>query len=109
VLLYGEQLKEATAYQRHCVQQRVAKGAWRGFHEDQTTRLSYVDPSTEYARTLRHLLASDARWRAEKNRAQSHTLGMQGVGGSAGGHRPFGGAPPPPQPGLRESGGDAPT
>jgi hypothetical protein len=43
------------------------------------------------------------------NRAQSYTPGTQGVGGSAGGHRPFGGAPPPPQPGLRESGGDAPT
>jgi hypothetical protein len=68
-----------------------------------------VDPSTEYARTLRHLQASDARWRAEKIRAQSYTLGTQGVGGSAGGHRPFGGVPPPPQPRLRESGGDAPT
>jgi hypothetical protein len=70
----------------------------------------YVDPSTEYARTLRHLQASDARWRAEKTRAQPDILGTQGVGGPAGGHRPLGGAPPPPQPGLlRESGGDAPT
>jgi hypothetical protein len=44
-------------------------------------RLPYVDPSTEYARTLRHLQASDARWRAEKTRAQSYILGTQGVGG----------------------------
>jgi hypothetical protein len=65
-------------------------------------------PNT-HARTLRHLQASDARWGAEKNRAQSYTLGTQGVGGSAGGHRPFGGVPPPPQPRRRESGGDAPT
>jgi hypothetical protein len=91
---HGWQLKEATAYQRHRIRQR----------------LPYVDPSTEYARTLRHLQASDARWRAEKNRAQSYaTLGTQGVGGSAGGHRPFGGVPPPPQPRLRGSGGEAPT
>jgi hypothetical protein len=81
----------------------------RDFHEKKIARLPYVDPSTEYARTLRHLQASDARWRAEKNRAQSYTLGTQGVGGSAGGHRPFGGVPPPPQPRLRGSGGDAPT
>jgi hypothetical protein len=44
--------------------------------------------------------------RAEKTRAQSHALGTQGVGGSAAGHlraghRPFGGAPPPPQPGMK--------
>jgi hypothetical protein len=65
--------------------------------------------STEYARTFRHPQASDARWGAEKNRAQSYALGTQGVGGSAGGHRPFRGLPPPPQPRLRESGGDAPT
>jgi hypothetical protein len=31
-----------------------------------------------------------------RRRAQSHTLGTQGVGGSAGGQRPFGGAPPAP-------------
>jgi hypothetical protein len=84
-------------------------GAWRDFHEKKIARLPYVDPSTEYARTLRYLQASDARWRAEKNRAQSYALGTQGVGGSAGGHRPFGGVPPPPQPRLRGSGGDAPT
>jgi hypothetical protein len=92
---HGWQLKEATAYQRHRIRQRLATR--RGM-----ARLPYVDPSTEYACTLRHLQAPDARWRAEKNRAQSYTLGTQGVGGSAGGHRPFGG-------GLRESGGDAPT
>jgi hypothetical protein len=63
----------------------------------------HLGPSTEHARALFHLLVSDARWRAE------NTLGTQGVGGSAGGHRPFGGVPPPPQLGLRESGGDAPT
>ena len=103
------QLKEATAYQRHRIRQRLATGAWRDFHENKIARLPYVDPSTEYARTLRHLQASDARWRAEKNRAQSYTLGTQGVGGSAGGHRPFGGIPPPPQPRLRKSGGGAPT
>ena len=106
---HGWQLKEATAYQRHRIRQRLATGAWRDFHENKIARLPYVDPSTEYARTLRHLQASDARWRAEKNRAQSYTLGTQGVGGSAGGHRPFGGVPPPPQPRLRGSGGDAPT
>jgi hypothetical protein len=107
---HGWQLKEATAHQRqrHRIRQRLATGAWRDFHENKIARLSYVDPSTEYARTFRHLQASDARWRAEKTRAQSYTLGTQGVSGSAGGHRPFGGVPPPPPPRLRESGGDAP-
>ena len=98
---HGWQLKEATAYQRHRIRQRLATGAWRDFHENKIARLPYVDPSTEYARTLRHLQASDARWRTEKNRAQSYTLGTQGVGGSAGSHRPFGGVPPPLQHGLR--------
>jgi hypothetical protein len=57
--------------ERHRIRQRLATGAWRDFHEKKIARLPYVDPSTEYARTLRHLQASDARWRAEKNRAQS--------------------------------------
>jgi hypothetical protein len=107
---HGWQLKEATACQRHRARQRLATGAWRDFHGKKIARLPYVDPSTEYARTLRHLRASDARWRAEKTRAQPYALGtqgVQGVGGSAGGHSPFGGVPPPPQPRLRESGGDA--
>jgi hypothetical protein len=55
-------------------------------------------PSTEYARTLCHLQAPDARWRAEKPRAQSHAPGTQGAGGSAVGHRAFGAAPPSPRP-----------
>jgi hypothetical protein len=62
------------------MRQRLATGAWRDFHENKIARLPYVDPSTEYARTLRHLQASDARWRAEKVRAQSHTPGTQGAG-----------------------------
>jgi hypothetical protein len=104
---YRWQLKEATAYQRHRIRQRLlATGAWRDFHENKIAHLPYVDPSTEYARTLRHLQAPDARWRAQKNRAQSYTLGTQGVGGSARGYMPFGGVPPPPQSRLRESGGD---
>jgi hypothetical protein len=42
--------------------------------------------------------AGRARWRTEKNRAQSHALGgTQGVGGSAADHRPFGGVPLPPR------------
>jgi hypothetical protein len=91
------QLKEATAYQRHRIRQRLATGAWSDFHENKIARLPYVDPSTEAcARTLRHLQAPDARWRAEKNRAEPYTLGTQGVGGSAGAHRPFGGVPPRP-------------
>jgi hypothetical protein len=49
------QLKEATAYQRHRIRQQLATGAWRDFDESKIERLSYVDPSTEYARTLRHL------------------------------------------------------
>jgi hypothetical protein len=66
--------KEATVYQRHRIRQRLATGAWRDFHENKIACLPYLDPSTEYARTLRHLQASDARWRAEKTRAQPHTL-----------------------------------
>ena len=73
-----------TAYQRHRMRQRLATGAWRDFHENKIARLPYVDPSTEYARTLRHLQASDARWRAEKNRARSYALGTQGVVGRLG-------------------------
>jgi hypothetical protein len=63
-----------TVYQSNRIRQRLATGAWRDFHENKTARLPYVDPSTEYACTLRHLQASDARWRAEKPRAQSYTL-----------------------------------
>jgi hypothetical protein len=39
----------------HRIRQRLATGAWRDFHENKIARLPYVDPSTEYARTLRHL------------------------------------------------------
>jgi hypothetical protein len=44
-----------------------------------------MDPSIEYARTLRHLQAPDARCRAEKTQstAAHPWLGTQGVGGSA--------------------------
>jgi hypothetical protein len=47
--------------------------AWRDFHENKTARLPHADPitSTEYARTLRHLQAPDARRRAEKITEQS--------------------------------------
>jgi hypothetical protein len=55
---HGWQLKEATVYQRHHIRQRLATGAWRDFHENKIARLPYVDPSTEYARKLRHLQAS---------------------------------------------------
>jgi hypothetical protein len=102
----GWQLKEATAYQREAPHTPAAPGH-RGMarlHENKTARLPYVGPSTEYARTLRHLQAPDARWRAEKNRAQSHTLGTQGVGGSVAGHRPFAPPPQPPQWGLLDVG-----
>jgi hypothetical protein len=68
----------------------------RDFHENKIARLSYVDPSTEYARTLRHLQASDVRWRAEKNRARSYAPGTQGVGGSAGGYQALWRRPPAP-------------
>jgi hypothetical protein len=105
---HGWQLKEATAHQRHHIRQRLATGAWRDFHENKIARLPYVDPSTEYAHTLCHLQAPDARWRTEKIRAKSHALGAQGVGGSAAGHRPFGGIPPHPQPRLRGGAGGTP-
>jgi hypothetical protein len=44
------QLKEAIAYQRHHIPQRLATGAWRDFIRNKIARLPYVDPSTEYAR-----------------------------------------------------------
>jgi hypothetical protein len=44
---HGWQLKEAAAYQRHRIRQRLATGAWRDFHENKIARLPYVDPSTE--------------------------------------------------------------
>jgi hypothetical protein len=84
---HGWQLKAASSYQRHRIRQRLATGAWRDIHEKKIARLPYVDPSIEHARTLLHLRASDARWRAEKPRAQPYALVTQGVGGSAGGHR----------------------
>jgi hypothetical protein len=69
-------------------------------------------PST-YARTLRHLQASDAQWRAEKNRAQPHTLGTPQAAGSGrlsrGPQALWRRSPPPPQPGLREYGRAAGT
>jgi hypothetical protein len=83
-------------------------GAWRDFHENKIARLPYVDPSAEYARALRHLQASDARWRAEKTRAQSYTLGTQGVGGSAGGTGPLAASPRPRSPGCGRAVGRRP-
>jgi hypothetical protein len=99
---HGWQPKEAASRQRHRIRQRLATGAWRDFHENKIARLPYVDHSTEYARTLRHLQASDARGRAEKNRAQ--TAARPWDAGSAGrlsrgAHALW----------LRESSGDAPT
>jgi hypothetical protein len=104
--------KETAKRPRHTRGTAYASGwpqgqPWRDFHENKTARLRppYVDPITEYARTLRHLQAPGARWRAKKNRAQPHALmplgGAQGVGGSLGSgpqalwRRPRGGAPPP--------------
>jgi hypothetical protein len=64
---HGRQLKEATAYQRHRIRQRLATGAWRDFHENKIARLPYVDPtSTKYARTAasprtRHQIESPKR------------------------------------------------
>jgi hypothetical protein len=59
---HGCQLKETKgAYQRHRIRQQLATGAWRDFHENQIARLPYMDPSTEYARTLRHLAAGAGR------------------------------------------------
>jgi hypothetical protein len=66
---HGWQLEEATAYQRHRIRQRLATGVWHDFHENKIARLPYMDPSIEYARTLRHLQVSDARWRAEKKQS----------------------------------------
>jgi hypothetical protein len=115
---HGWQLKEATSYQRHRIRQRLATGAWRDLHvprkQNRAPALRGPHPAQSTHARCRHMQASDAWWRAEKIRAQSYALGTQGVGGSApgvpGDHRPFGSAPPaPPQPGLRESGGDAPT
>jgi hypothetical protein len=96
---HGWQLKEATAYQRHRIRQRLATGSWRDFHENKIARLPYVDPSTEYARTLRHLQASDARWRAEKNRAQSYTLGRREWAAQQGATGPWVAPPRPRSPG----------
>jgi hypothetical protein len=42
---HGWQPKEATAYQRHRIRQRLATGAWRDFHENKTARLPYVGPT----------------------------------------------------------------
>jgi hypothetical protein len=85
------------------------RAAWRDFHEKKS-RLRVrapVDPSTEYARTLRHLQASGARWGAEKNRAQSYALGTQGVGGSAQGAPtgPLAASPRPHSPGCGRAAG----
>jgi hypothetical protein len=55
------------AYER---QRLLATGAWRDFHENKTARLPYVDPSTEYARALRHLQApASERTRRDARRA----------------------------------------
>jgi hypothetical protein len=98
----GRQLKEVTSHQRHRIRQRLDTGAWRDFHENKTARLPYVDPSTpEYAR------GGEPR-KPERSRMP---LGRRewAAQQTSGGHRPFGGVPPPPQPRLRGSGGDAPT
>jgi hypothetical protein len=105
---HGWQLKEATAYQRHRIRQRLATGAWRDFHENKIARLPYVGPSTEYARTLRHLQAStsDARWRAEKTRAYSRTpLGRREWAAQQGGTDPLAASPHPRSPGCGRAAG----
>jgi hypothetical protein len=67
----GRQLKEATAHQRRRLRQRLDTGAWRDFHENKIARLPYVDPSTEYARTLRHLLPTGLGREVESRENQS--------------------------------------
>jgi hypothetical protein len=64
---HGWQLKEATSYQRHRIRQYAS--GWPQGHGATSTKTksraclpAYVDPNTEYARTLRHLQAPDARW-----------------------------------------------
>ena len=106
---HGRQLKEAPVYQRHRIYASgwAATGAWRDFHENKIARLSYVDPSTEYARTPRHLQAPGAWWRAEKTRAQPHALGAQVVVGglAAGGTGPLAASPRPRSPGCGRAAG----
>jgi hypothetical protein len=88
---HGWQPKEATSYQMHRIRQRLTTGAWRDFHENKIARLPYVDPSTEYARTLRHLQASDARWRAEKTEHSHTPLGRREWAAQQGATGPFAG------------------
>jgi hypothetical protein len=70
---HGWQLKEFTAYQRHRIRQRLATGAWRDFHENKIARQPYVDPSTEYARTLRHLQGPRTRGGEQRKPEHSRT------------------------------------
>jgi hypothetical protein len=90
-------------------------GAWRDFHENKIARLPYVDPSTEYARTLRHLQAPDTRSKAESTAYCVCPWGLgrkeERAARQRATYRPFG-APPPPAPAalcLWGSGGGALT
>jgi hypothetical protein len=56
---------------------RVSNGEEEAERENKTARLPYVDPSTKYARTLRHPQAPDARWRAEKIEHSRTPLGRR--------------------------------
>jgi hypothetical protein len=91
----GWQLKEATAYQRYRIRQRLATGAWRDFHEIKIARLPCVNPSTKYARTLRHLQAPDARRRAEKIEHSRTPLGRREWAARQGGTGPLAASPRP--------------
>ena len=91
---HGWTEKEATAYERYRIRQRLATGAWREFHENKTARLPFVNPSAEYARTLTTLRHSEDRARAQRNLAQAYSSGTAGVGGTHT-HNTHGGVDPP--------------
>jgi hypothetical protein len=63
--------------------------------------LPYVDPSTEYARTLRHLQALDARWRAEKTEHSRTHLGRREWAAQQGAIFPLAASPRPRSPERR--------
>jgi hypothetical protein len=88
--------------------------AWASARGQLNTALQ-VSASAPSARLREVQVGMDAWTPQQKTAREAGRAWEAHAGGSAGGHRrPFGGAPlaappPPPQPGLRESGGDAPT
>jgi hypothetical protein len=111
---HGWQLKEATAYQRHRIRQRLDTPGAQGHGATSTKTKSRACPTRTPAPSAHARFATGRRLtRGGEQRTPEHSrtpLGRREWAAQQGAHalwRLAASLPPPPQPRLRESGGDA--